>query len=261
MVLWRKKSGTLDTPGNFQIINKDFIVMHSSKKNSSLKLPFNFDSSRLQQDLEACLALNWKQHFNQNDFSGDWTGIALRSSSGNETDIFSHPGSVFKDTPLLDACPYFREIFSGFECEKETIRLLRLAPGSIIKQHRDRGAGYQFGVFRIHIVVRTHENVSFVVDGCALPMKNGECWYADFDCPHSVINHSQEDRIHLIMDCIRNEWSDELFAKAGYDFKQENLPVDEATHLRMIGELERMNTEASRKLRDDLIKKRNESAV
>src|ERR1044072_4299800 len=94
-------------------------------KNSFLKLPFQFDAFRLQRDLEACLALNWNPHFNQNDFSGDWSGIALRSSSGNETDIFSHPGSVFKDTPLLGACPYFCELLALFECEKETVRLLR----------------------------------------------------------------------------------------------------------------------------------------
>jgi hypothetical protein len=229
--------------------------MNTPGKNSFIKLPFNFDALKLQQDLDACLALNWKQHFNQNDYSGDWSGIALRSSSGNETDIFSHPGSVFKYTPLSDACPYFRELFSMIECEKETIRLLRLAPGSIIKEHRDRGAGYQFGSFRLHIVIRTHEAVSFVVDNGEVPMKPGECWYADFDRPHSVANNSNEDRVHLIIDCNRNEWSDELFAKAGYDFSLEKTQPDEETFNRMVEELERINTETSRSL---VLKMKNE---
>lgn len=222
--------------------------MKITGKNSFLKLPFDFDPLKLQQDLEACLAISWKQHFNQDDYSGDWSGIALRSSSGNETDIFSHPGSSFKDTSLLGACPYFREIISTINCEKETIRLLRLAPGSHIKEHRDRGAGYQFGSFRLHIVIHTHEDVSFMVDGTGIPIKAGECWYADFDRPHSVVNKSNYDRVHLILDCVRNEWSDELFAKAGYDFNLEKTQPDEKTFNRMIGELERMNTETARNM-------------
>jgi hypothetical protein len=230
-------------------------------KNSFLKLPFDFDTLKLQRDLDACLALNWKQHFNQNDFSGDWSGIALRSSSGNETDIFSHPGSVFKYTPLLEVCPYFQELFSMIECEKETIRLLRLAPGSIIKEHRDRGAGYQFGNFRLHIVIRTHEAVSFVVDGGEVPMKTGECWYADFDRPHSVVNNSREDRVHLIMDCNRNEWSDKLFSKAGYDFSLEKTQPDDETFQRMIAELELMNTETARGMILKMKNKRHDKAV
>lgn len=235
--------------------------MKTPGKNSFLKLPFHLDPSKLQRDLDACLALNWKQHFNQHDFSGDWSGIALRSASGNETDISSHPGSVFIDTPLLEGCPYFREIFSMMECEKETIRLLRLAPGSIIKEHRDRGAGYQFGSFRLHIVIRTHEDVSFKVDGGEVPMKSGECWYADFDRPHSVANNSDQDRVHLIMDCNRNEWSDELFAKAGYDFSLEKKGPDDETFNRMIAELERLDTETSRNLILKMKNERNSNAV
>jgi hypothetical protein len=67
--------------------------------------------------------------------------------------------------------------------------------------------------------------------------------------------------VHLIMDCNRNEWSDELFAKAGYDFTQEKKGPDDETLKKMLEELERMNTDTSRKLISELIRKRNESAV
>jgi hypothetical protein len=86
-------------------------------------------------------------------------------------------------------------------------------------------------------------------------MKSGECWYADFDRPHSVNNRSNEDRVHLIIDCLRNEWSDKLFAAAGYDFSLEKKGPDEETFLRMIEELERMNTETSRNM---ILKMQNE---
>lgn len=235
--------------------------MKISTKNSFLKLPFLFDSLKLQDDLSTCLAINWKQHFNQSDYSGDWSGIAMRSSSGNEIDILSHPGSEFKDTPLMEVCPYFRKILSLFECEKETIRLLRLAPGSNIKEHRDRGAGYQFGNFRVHIVIRTHPDVSFIVDGVEVSMKTGECWYADFDRPHSVTNNSNEERVHLIMDCIRNEWSDTLFAKAGYDFSLEKTQPDDETFKRMLAELERIDTATSREIILKMKNERNGNAI
>lgn len=235
--------------------------MKTPGKNSFLQLPFQFDIQKLQDDLDTCLKLNWKPHFNQRDFSGEWSGIALRSSSGNETDILSHPGSLYKDTPLLEACSYFQEIISMIQCEKETVRLLRLAPRSVINEHRDLGAGYQFGNFRLHIVIRTHADVSFVVDGGEVPMKNGECWYADFDRPHSVKNNSDQERIHLIMDCNRNEWSDELFAKAGYDFSLEKKKMDDTTFQRMVEELERLDTPTSRSMILKMKNERNASGI
>jgi hypothetical protein len=224
----------------------EFIEMRVPGKNSFLKLPFNFDPLKLEQDLDICLKFKWQQHYNKDDFSGDWSAIALRSASGNESDILSHPDAGFRDTQLLKACPYFREIISMFACETETIRLLRLAPGSIIKKHRDRGTGYKFGKFRVHIVLCTHQGVSFIVDGWEVPMKSGECWYADFDCFHSVANNSNRDRVHLAIDCVRNDWSDGLLAQVGYDFNLDKTQPDEETFNRVVAELERMDTDTSR---------------
>jgi len=182
------------------------------------------------------------------DYSGDWNGIALRSVTGHPLDLNSCPNVAYQNTALLDACAYFQEIISMFDCEMETIRLLRLAPGSEIKPHRDRGTGYQFGNFRLHIVIQTHADVCFMVDGAKVPMQAGECWYADFDCTHSVVNQSNEDRIHLVLDGLRNPWSDQLFARSGYDFSLEKTIMDDATFHSMIAELERMNTDTSRSL-------------
>ncbi len=223
--------------------------------NASFRLSFRFDTALLERDLSACLAQEWKLHFNQNDFAGSWTGIALRSATGNSQDIHAHPvDDAWHDTPLLAHCPYFREALGNFQCEIETVRLLRLAPGSVIKEHRDRGLGYAFDVFRIHIPIRTDAAVSFIVGGEELPMKSGECWYADFDLPHSVTNDSASERVHLVIDCKRNEWSDELFRRAGYDFEEEKRKQepDAETKRRIQEELLRMNTELSRKMAQEL---------
>jgi hypothetical protein len=220
-------------------------------KNRFFLLPFSFDEQKLLHDLEICLGSEWPKHHNTNDYAGSWTSIALRSPSGKANDTYAHSqDETFTDTELMEKCDYFRSIIDSFKCKKETVRLLRLAPGSMIKEHCDRGEAYEYGVFRVHVPVTTEEQVFFTIDGQKLHMAAGECWYASFHLPHSVQHHGQKDRIHLVIDCVRNEWTDELFARAGYDFEEEKriLDYDVDTKKLMIEELSKMDTDASRQL-------------
>src|SRR5690348_14428200 len=121
-----------------------------------LRLPFSFDRDSLRSDYERCVSREWQRHFNARDFEGDWDGISLRSVSGGERDILPHPAQPYTDTPQLTACAGFRSVIDRFECVKESVRLLRVAPGSEIKEHSHPGAGYASGSFRIHVPVRTN---------------------------------------------------------------------------------------------------------
>ncbi len=156
----------------------------------------------------------------------------------------------YRDTPLLEKCPYFKEIVSGFECGLESVRLLALAPGSRIKTHRDRGLAYSQGCFRLHIPILTDPDVEFLVDDEPVTMQAGECWYANFDLPHSVTHHGKTRRIHLVIDGKRNDWTDKLFKKAGYDFAADNASrkIDERTRALMIESLKAMGTETALKI-------------
>ncbi|MNE60822.1 Aspartyl/Asparaginyl beta-hydroxylase [compost metagenome] len=80
-------------------------------------------------------------------------------------------------------------------------------------------------------------------------MKMGECWYANFQLPHSVQNKSSEPRIHLTLDCIRNDWSDELFSKMGFDlnFVPKRQYSDEVKR-QIIAELLRNPSETNAKI-------------
>ena len=93
----------------------------------------------------------------------------------------------------------------------------------------------------------TDAAVVFIVDGHPIPMQQGECWYADFDRPHSVKNESAQERIHLVIDGKRNGWTDTLFAAAGYDFEAERRQLDHsvATKKQMIEQLRFMKTPAA----------------
>lgn len=219
--------------------------------NSFLKLPLLFDPDQLLQDLRACETMDWPKHFHSEDYSGLWSGVALRSASGKPDDIYSHPGAAgYLDTFLLGRCPYIATIFDAFECEIESARLLRLGPGAHIKEHRDVHTGYQFDVFRVHIPIETSVQVRFLVGGQALDMRAGECWYADFSQPHSVENCGATARTNLILDCKRNDWSDTLFLQAGYDFAAEarDRRLDSTTRAMVIAQLSEMKTDTAERL-------------
>ncbi|WP_294961525.1 aspartyl/asparaginyl beta-hydroxylase domain-containing protein [uncultured Flavobacterium sp.] len=216
---------------------------------SSCQLPISFSIEKLQIDLATCETNLWTPHFNTNRYEGKWTSVSLRSQSGLETDILSFADKEYKNTPLLDSCPYFKEIMDWFECEKEAVRLLRLGPNSEIKEHMDNDTSYEDGFFRIHVPIMTNSEVYFYVDKKLVPMKMGECWYANFQLPHSVENKSSEPRIHLTLDCIRNEWSDELFSKMGFDVEHtsQNQYSDEVKQ-QIIAELSRNPSEINAKI-------------
>ncbi|TND07563.1 MAG: Aspartyl/Asparaginyl beta-hydroxylase [Bacteroidetes bacterium] len=218
--------------------------------NTAFRLPFSFEADCLQEELRIALERDWSAHYNSADYAGSWESISLRSMSGKEDDARAFAGAQFHDTPLLEKLPYIQSVVRHFECPIETVRLLRLAAGSEIKEHRDPEGGYEDGYLRIHIPVQTNEQVTFIVGGENIPMKNGECWYADFNLPHSVKNESGSDRVHLVIDGVRNVWTDDLFRQCGYDFEagaKKTRPGRDALQ-RMIDELRLQNTPAALQL-------------
>ena len=217
---------------------------------SSIKLPISFSIDKLQRELVICENDFWTPHFNTEQYEGSWTSISLRSISGKTNDILSIANKEYFNTNLFDRCPYFIEIVNWFQCEKEAVRLLRLDPQSEIKEHVDNDTSYEDGFFRIHIPIITNSEVFFYVNKERVPMKMGECWYANFQVPHSVENRSFEPRVHLTIDCIRNAWSDELFATMGFDINyssNKNQYSDEVKQ-QIIAELSRNQSEIAAKL-------------
>jgi hypothetical protein len=127
-----------------------------------------------------------------------------------------------------------------------------LAVGAEVKPHSDHCLGYEDGSFRLHIPIITNSEVEFILDGNRIIMNEGECWYIDANFVHSVANRGTNDRIHLVVDGIRNDWTDHLFfAEANPDQFIKPKPVisDEQKQL-IIAELQRMNSVVA----NDLIK-------
>ena len=241
------------TSKNITFGNLNPITMDTPHPHVAFRWTQMFDTHLLEADLMIALEQNWHKHYNASDYSGDWKIIALRSENGNESTITAKDSNNYQDTALLSHCKYFQQILDDFRCEKQAVRLMQLAPQSKIKTHRDHSLGYEDGVFRIHIPIRTNSRVSFIVDGQHIPMQAGECWYANFNLPHSVENMGELPRIHLVIDCIRNPWSDEIFAAAGFDIsKTDQNEIRTEDIPKIIAQLELMDSDAARGIIEEL---------
>lgn len=172
---------------------------------------------RLQADLDAIVPSDFVPHFNTRYYQGDWSAVPLRSVGGRVDQIYPDPTKkdAFADTPLLARCPYVREVLASFACPQQAVRFLRLKAGSIIKEHRDHELGFEDGEVRLHIPVRTNDQVFFLLERKRVVMREGECWYNNLSLPHAVENRGATDRIHLVIDCVVNDWlRDVLLADA-----------------------------------------------
>lgn len=176
----------------------------------SLKLPLEFDAQALQGDLCEIPEDHWIPHFNTQDYEGAWSGVALRGPADAQHPIQSlvcHPGITdWADTDIMELCPYLRHALSQFDCPLLSVRLLSLAPDAIIKEHIDDSLSAEDHDLRLHIPIQTNPDVKFMINGTRVPLATGETWYLNVNLPHSVANQGTEARVHLVFDCVVNEW-------------------------------------------------------
>lgn len=175
-----------------------------------LRLPLTFDAGLLARDLQSLAAVGWIEHFVKQNYDGDWDIIPLRGQAGATHPvmmIYSDPTATqFADTPMLRGCRYFREVLDTFECPLQAVRLMRLTPGSRIKEHQDLELSVEEGTVRIHIPVATNSGVEFTLNRSRVVMAAGSAWYLRLSDPHSVANNGSSDRVHMVIDAVANDW-------------------------------------------------------
>jgi len=181
-----------------------------------LRLPLRFDANALAADVTALDLEDWVPHFNTSYYEGDWSGASLRSVGGVASQLYPDPAATdpYADTELLGRCPAVRHALDRLECDKSSVRLLRLGPGARVREHRDYKLGYDDGEVRLHVPLTSGSGVEFVLSGTPIEMAPGECWYVDVNCLHRVANLGASERVHLVVDCLVNPWIDATFAKA-----------------------------------------------
>lgn len=176
----------------------------------ALRLGLQFAPEGLARDLARLQASPWTPHFNTDLYHGDWSGLALRAPAGARHAVevlHNAPGLTdFADLPVLARCPHFKAVVDALACEVSAVRLLRLAPGARIAEHRDHDLGHAFGEVRLHLPIVTNAAVDFRVAGARVIMRPGELWYIDASEPHAVRNDGAAARVHLVVDCHLNDW-------------------------------------------------------
>ncbi len=185
-----------------------------------LRLPFTFDPQRLAADLHGLSSVDWIAHFVRQNYEGDWSVIPLRGKAGAKHPvvmIYSDPTCEdFEDTPMLAACPYFREVLDTFDAPLRAVRLMRLTPGSVIKEHTDFDLNFEDGSVRFHVPVVTNAEVEFHLNRTRVVLEAGTAWYLRLSDPHSVANRGACDRVHMVIDAKVNDWIRDVLESAQY---------------------------------------------
>jgi aspartyl/asparaginyl beta-hydroxylase len=175
-----------------------------------IRLPFIFDVTKMQNEI---------QELNLGDFIY-YDSLPLRAPAHLvDTSLpFPPPAEDFADgswtewldTPILKKSPYLTEVVDTFRQHTKVtlVRLLRLAPGAVVKEHTDPTLGIQIekSVIRLTIPILTNDTVEFFLNGTTVPMQAGECWYLRLTDPHRINNAGATERINLTIDMIPNDW-------------------------------------------------------
>lgn len=183
-----------------------------------LRLPFTFDAELLARDLDGLSAVGWTRHFVPQNYDGDWSVIPLRGKAGAKHPvamIYADPTCTdFEDSPMLAACPYFRQVLDTFQAPLRAVRLMRLTPGSVIKEHTDLDLSFEEGTVRIHVPVVTDTGVEFYLNRSRVVLDAGSAWYLRLSDPHSVVNRGSSDRVHMVIDAEVNRWVADILKAA-----------------------------------------------
>lgn len=175
-----------------------------------VRLPFAFDPLALRGDLALLEDMAWTDHLVRQNYEGRWDVLPLRHAAGATHPvmmIYADPTATeFEDTPWLARAPAVRAVLAAFRCPLQAVRLMRLTPGSVIKEHCDHDLAAEMGAARIHVPITTNAKVEFLVNRVPLAMVPGEAWYLRLSDPHSVANRGATDRVHLVIDCVADDW-------------------------------------------------------
>jgi mannose-6-phosphate isomerase-like protein (cupin superfamily) len=175
----------------------------------SLKLPFTFDADKLQSEISQFAKEDYYDIYNPS--------VTLETLWSKEFIVpIGSPDTIpiFVPNENLKKCPHLLAIFNTFQCSVETFRIHALDAGASIRPHNDTGFCFEAGKVRLHIPIRTNDKIEIIIEGQHVKMKEGECWYCNFDKTHEVQNKSDEVRIHLIIDCMVNDWLTDVFESA-----------------------------------------------
>jgi len=169
-----------------------------------IRLPLDFDPAPLAADLAGFEEAEWTRHFVRANYEGDWSVIPLRAAEG-ETHPIRMIGQLvmierFVDTHFLARAPSVRAVLARLGGSPKAVRLMRLRPGSLIREHADHDPEEDRPSARLHLPIVTNDDVEFHLNDRPVAMATGELWYLRLSDPHRAANNGTTDRVHLVID-------------------------------------------------------------
>lgn len=161
-----------------------------------LRLPLDFDAGRLAREIENVPDAAWQPH--PQGFPGNDALILVSVGGDLRNDDLAGP---MQPTPVLDRCPYLRQVMASFRTVIGRSRLMRIAGSAEASPHFDLNY-YWHQRLRIHVPIRTHPDVRFHCGDRAVHMGAGECWVFDTWKTHRVTNPADYARVHLVCDTV-----------------------------------------------------------
>lgn len=160
-----------------------------------VRLPYTFDIQRLQEEISIFTPQDWLPHVQ--GFEGN-SAIPLISLKGEMNNDFNGPMEI---SHQLKRLPYTQQVLASFGEVFGRSRLMGLAPGCRVPEHRDVNYHWYKRV-RIHIPLITNPKVLFYCGDTHVHMAEGETWIFDSWKKHWVENNSDAFRVHLVIDTI-----------------------------------------------------------
>lgn len=172
------------------------------------RLPLRFDAQRLAQEVGALTQDKWRPHPLRPPGN---TAVPLVAVDG-DADSHSVCGPM-RTTPVLDRCPYIRQVLASFRTALGQCRLVRVDADAEVPDQVDTDYGWMQRL-QIHVPVVTFPEVRFVCNDKTVHIPAGESWIIDTWRRHSVVNPTDERRVHLVMETVGSPFVWELVAQA-----------------------------------------------
>tara|TARA_B100000131_G_scaffold85189_1_gene82150 strand:- start:130 stop:717 length:588 start_codon:yes stop_codon:yes gene_type:complete len=192
------------------------------------KLEIQFSDGELQRIVDYC---NSDQQYSpvitKYNKKENWKAISIKGFSKDPL-VISKPnvlgvgsGGNLQETPLVDRLQ-IRPILEKIPAMTERVRLMKLEAGTKISKHTDKVDKdiKSRKIIRLHVPIITNDNVKMISwldknTPMELKMKKGECWWLDVSKAHSVLNESDVDRVHLVIDVFVNNYMSEVMYGTG----------------------------------------------
>lgn len=125
--------------------------------------------------------------------------ILLRFGSKDGNDLEAADGSLMAKLPGgKDLVLNVMRMVNGSRLGR--VLITRVAPGGKILPHKDVMGEYAKYYTRYHLVLQGFPGSLFACGDETVQMMTGDLWWFDATAEHSVVNNSQDDRVHMLID-------------------------------------------------------------